>query len=130
MENLIIQGSKDNFYIPSVNFDANTGLLEISGESYLEDTKAFYDPLLHWLNDFTSNTEVPVTLNIRLTYYNTSSSRSLLDMLYVLKEFEDKGGFVQVNWFYNEEDVDVEEEVEDFELDSGIKINLKKLEEE
>ncbi len=130
MENLVIQGSKDNFYIPSLNFDAYTGLLEISGESYLEDTKSFYDPVMDWLNDFTSNTEIPITLSVRLTYYNTSSSRSILEILHVLKEFEEKGGYVQINWFYNEDDVDIEEEVEDFELDSGLKINLKRLEEE
>jgi hypothetical protein len=130
MENLTIPGSTENYFIPSVNFDANTGLLEISGESYLEDTKSFYDPILKWLTDFTKNTEIPVTFNIKLSYYNTSSSRSILEMFYVLKEFEENGGYVQINWFYNEEDEDVEEEVEDFELDSGLKISLKKLEEE
>lgn len=129
MENLVIKGSKENYYIPSVHFDANTGLLEITGESYLEDTKGFYDPILNWINEFTTDSEIPITLNIRLDYYNTSSSRSIMEILYILKEFEDKGGFVQVNWYYSEDDVDIEEEIEDFEIDSGLKINLKTAEE-
>ena len=51
-------------------------------------------------------------------------------MLHVLKEFEERGGYVQVNWFCHEDDVDVEEEVEDFALDSGLTIHLKNLVEE
>lgn len=130
MDDLIIEETKDTYYIPAVNFNATTGLLEISGESYLEDTQTFYEPVLAWMESFTQDTRIPVTLNVKLTYYNTSSSRSILEMLHILKEFEEKGGFVQVNWYCHEDDVDVEEEVEDFALDSGLTINVKKLEEE
>lgn len=124
MENYIVKGVADNFYIPSVNFNADSGSLEIEGESYLEDTKSFYEPILDWLKKFVSSFSNQIIFNIKLTYYNTSSSRSILEMLYVLKSFKENGGDLQVNWYYDEDDLDVPEEVEDFEIDTGLEIKL------
>ena len=42
MENFQIEGEN---YIPSVNFNADSGVLEISGESYHEYTIEFYQPI-------------------------------------------------------------------------------------
>ena len=125
MEDLFIKGTKDVYFKPNVNFNSNSGILEISGESYLEDTRAFYLPLIKWVEQYTKSGIKQVTLNIDLSYYNTSTSKHLLEIFYVLKEFENKGGSVILNWYYCDEDSDVEEEVEDFMLESGLQINLK-----
>ena len=42
MENLYIQGSKGVYFVPTVNFNAETGICELSGESYLEETYSRY----------------------------------------------------------------------------------------
>lgn len=130
MENLIIKGSHGDFFIPDINFNAHSGVLEISGESYLEDTAKFYAPVLKWLRDYVDQSYGSLILNIKLTYFNTSSSRSILDILYILKEYEDKGGDVTINWFYSGDDYEIEEEVEDYMIDTGLKINLILMEEE
>lgn len=124
MENINIKGSADTYFIPSVLFDAKTGKLRIFGESYLEDTKAFYHPLIQWIENYIKEVKGPVFLDFDLSYYNTSSSKSILEILYVLKDYESQGGQVSVNWFYSQEDDDIEEEIEDFEIESGLKINL------
>jgi hypothetical protein len=124
MENLIIEASHEDFFIPRVHFDAKTGILEISGESYLEDTVQFYAPILDWLKHYTESVKTPISLNIRLTYFNTSSSRSILDMLNIIKDYRDAGGDVIITWYYNGEDIEIEEEVEDFIIDTGLDINL------
>jgi hypothetical protein len=49
-------------------------------------------------------------------------------MLEILKSYEDKGGKVTVKWYYDEEDPDVEDEVKDFEIESGLDIELVKME--
>lgn len=126
MEDFIIKGSKEEFFIPNIEFIAATGQLTISGESYLEDTKTFYKPVIDWLDDYLKSANQPVTLNIKLTYYNTASSKSLLQIFYKLKEYEDRGKSVTANWFYTPDDLDIEEEVEDFVIDTGLKINLIK----
>jgi len=130
MENLIIKGSHGDFFMPDINFNAESGILEISGESYLEDTAKFYAPILKWLREYIKIAHGQIIINIKLTYFNTSSSRSILDILYIIKDFEDNKGDVIVNWFYNGEDTEIEEEVEDFMIDTGLKINLIKFDED
>lgn len=124
MENIKIKGSHDIFFVPSVDFDADSGICEISGESYLEETVEFYTPLLNWLKKFITEKAQPLTFNIKLTYFNTSSSRCILDILNILKDYEDNGGHVTINWYYDKDDIDMEEEVEDYMLDTDLKINL------
>ena len=124
MENLKIKGSHGVFFIPTVVFDARTGVCEISGESYLEDAAEFYNPLIDWIDKYITLVNKSLTFNFKLTYFNTSSSRRILDMLGHLKDYQDNGGKVTVNWYYEEDDADMEEEVEDFIIESEIDTNL------
>jgi hypothetical protein len=121
MENLVIKGEKNTFYTPTVVFSAETGVCELKGESYLENTFEFYKQLENWMKKFSSSRK-PITLNIALTYFNTSSSRSILDLLLILKEYEKSGGKVDVTWKLEDWDDDMKAEVEDFISDSGLSI--------
>ena len=121
MDNLIIKGEKNTFYTPTVMFSAETGICELAGESYLENTFEFYKKLEDWLKEF-SSTKKPIVLNIALTYFNTSSSRSILDLLLIMKEYQNAGGNVSVNWKLENWDDDMKLEVEDFASDSGLEI--------
>ncbi len=125
MENLYIEGSQDNYYVPTVDFNAETGICTISGKSYLEDTTQFYLVLLEWLDEFFEEANKPVQFNVMLSYYNTSSSRSILDIFDLLKIYEDNGGKVEVNWYCRDVDMEVvQEEVEDYMEESDLKINV------
>jgi hypothetical protein len=128
MDNITLKSSPDTPYFPEVNFDADTGVCEISGESYMEETYKFYLPLVNWIKDYIKNTNNKIELVIKLIYLNTSTTKCILDMLDVLKEYQDKGGDVKVIWYYDIEDPDMVDEVEDFEMESGMKIELRKFE--
>jgi hypothetical protein len=41
-----------------------------------------------------------------------------------MKDYEDNEGEVIVNWHYDENDIDMEEDIEDYMIDTGLKINL------
>lgn len=123
MENKIIKGSRGVYFIPTVNFSAETGVCELAGESFLEDTVEFYGPLIDWLKEYIK-TGKSLTFNFKLTYFNTSSSRSILDILNLLKSHEKAGGEVTVNWHYDERDIDMEEEIEDYMIESELEINM------
>jgi len=97
MEDLHITGSSDVYFVPSVHFSASTGKCEIGGESYLEETVEFYTPLLDWLRQYMEEVKGPIIFDFKLTYFNTSSSRCILDILYLLKEYEEEGGSVLVS---------------------------------
>lgn len=124
MENIDISGTRDVYFVPTVRFDAETGVCELSGESFLEETEDFYDPLKKWLKQYIEEEKKPITFNYKLTYFNTSSSRCILDMLKILKKYEDEGGDVTVNWYYDEDDLDMEEALEDYIIATGLNINL------
>ncbi|MCG8697566.1 MAG: DUF1987 domain-containing protein [Bacteroidales bacterium] len=126
MENLVIVGERGEYFIPSVSLDASSGKFEISGESYLEDTVKFYEPILNWMKQFTADVKSPIHLDIKLTYFNTSSSRSLLDIFYLLKEYENNGGEVKIDWYIKQFDYEMKEEIEDYMLDTELTINIVK----
>lgn len=123
MENLEIEGSHKNFFIPTVSFNAKTGICQISGESFLEDTVEFYRPLVDWIEEYITNIKGPIALIIKLTYFNTSTSRSILDILNLMRDYEESGGEVVVNWHYDENDIDMEEDIDDYIIDTGLEIN-------
>lgn len=123
MEDLKIKGEKGTFFVPNIHFSAKTGICEVQGESYLEDTFTFYQPLVDWIKEFAS-TQQPITLNVGLTYFNTASSRSILDLLEALKAYEETGGQVKVNWTVKDWDEDMQQEVEDFAMDADLPINI------
>ena len=130
MENLYIEGDESNFYTPTVDFNYETGICTISGKSYLEDTTIFYLRLLEWLDQYFDEIDKPVEFNVKLSYYNTSSSRSILDVFDILKIYEDNGGEVSVNWYCREIDFEViQEEVDDYMDESDLKIMIRIFEE-
>jgi len=111
---------------PYVTLDAETGLCEISGESYLEEATQFYKPIYDWLNNYIL-TKRPLTFNFKLSYVNTSSSKHLIYILRLLKDYQASGNKVDANWYIEPGDSDTEEDVEDYMIISGLNINVIKM---
>lgn len=103
MDNLILEGTKTT---PSVNFNFSSGILSISGESYPENASAFYAVLLNWINQYISLNK-QIELNLKFVYFNTSSSKAILDMIEILEKYHKTGGKAELNWHYEEGDEDV-----------------------
>lgn len=125
LENLEIVGKHDTYFTPTVNFNATTGKCLIEGESYLEDSFKFYDELISWINKYFEVTGNPIVLDFKLTYFNTSSSRAILDLMKALQEHRDNGRQLEVNWYYPDPDDDeMKLEAEDYIDESGLEMNL------
>ena len=115
MNNLEIKATR---YTPGVFFDAQNHLLEIRGESYPEDVTEFYDPVFSWLEHYLRGLENQrVTMNISLIYFNSSSSKVLMDLFDMLEEAAEKQNDISVNWIYDKEDVHIEECGKEFQED-------------
>lgn len=112
MKDLII---KETEKTPSVALGTN-GVLKIEGRSIPEDAAKFFKPLLDWTKEFNA-TEIRV--DIKLEYFNTSSSKFILEMLRLLENNPDNNNIL-VNWFYEEGDLDVLESGQYFESIIGI----------
>ncbi|WP_026999628.1 DUF1987 domain-containing protein [Eisenibacter elegans] len=122
MENFQIEGSH---YIPEINFNADTGVLEISGESYHEYTLEFFQPVFDWLKNYMEASGRKIVLNFKMTYFNTSSSRRFLEIMTMLEEYHNsKKGEVVINWYYEENDLDMLESGEEYAEDVKVPFNL------
>ncbi|TAE00962.1 MAG: DUF1987 domain-containing protein [Bacteroidetes bacterium] len=125
MQNLLIKGVSNTYFTPYVSFDANTGECLIQGESYLEESFDFYNNLMKWLNNYFSEGGQSLDLSFQLTYFNTSSSRAILEMIKLLKKHKDSGKQITINWLYpNPDDDELQMEAEDFIEESGFPMNL------
>ena len=116
MENIIITGTNKT---PEVTFLANTRSMSLSGRSIPENSIEFYSSLI-LLADELCSSEGAVDVNINLEYFNTSSSKCLMDLL---KRIESSDVDASVNWYYEEDDEDMLEAGEDY--DAIIEIPFK-----
>ena len=126
MENLEMLAKSGSHFKPSVKLNAETGVCEIAGESYLEESSLFYQPIYDWLVDYTK-TKKPLLFNFKLSYVNTSSSKHILYILRLLKDYGDQGNKMQTIWYIENGDMDTEEDVEDYMIITGLKINIEKV---
>lgn len=101
MEKLIIEPSK---YTPFIEFDPDSRVLEIRGESYPENTPKFYEPVIEWIERYVEELAEndSVYANFGLVYLNTGSSKAMMDFLAVLERCAEKGTKFIVNWYYDE----------------------------
>ncbi len=113
MQVIKIQGSDDT---PKVTLDANNSnpVFEISGRSLPEDVVAFYEPILEWLDEYASDPLEKTVFNFKLEYFNTASSKLLLDVLLKLEDMFDDGNEVLVRWHFPDDDEDMEEAGEEY----------------
>jgi hypothetical protein len=106
METIKIAGTEDT---PSVTLDTGSQLFEISGRSLPEDVAAFYNPVLDWLDNYSANPLAKTVFNFKLTYFNTASSKMILDVMMKLESLHEGGKEVLVKWYYPEDDEDMKE---------------------
>ena len=99
---------------PSVIYNASTGTLELVGQSYPEDSIPFYRAIQKQLEEYLKTTRSPITIAFGLDYFNTSTSKCLLDFLEALAELHSSNGNISVIWYYQEGDEDIMESGEDF----------------
>jgi len=128
MKDLIIKCPPGQYNTPNINLNYKTGICEISGESFPENTTGFYNPVIEWLDQYMFVEKKTIQINFKLTYFNTSSSKSLYDLLMQLKKYQDEGGGIIINWYCESWDVDLLEEIEDFVISTNLKINIIKYE--
>lgn len=98
MNDLIIEPTKKT---PFVEFHSN-GKLTLAGNSYPENVRDFYGPVMEWISQLESE---EITLDLIMDYTNTASARVLLELL---RKFDISTQFkkVNINWYFEENDED------------------------
>lgn len=108
-----ISASKDT---PLMDFNAETGQFKISGTSISNLSNKLFADLNLWLEEYIINPKSVTQLIINLDYFNISTSKYLLDILYKLKEIQKGQKMVTIEWHYNSDEEDMLELGEDYEM--------------
>jgi len=108
---------------PAVLMDAEKGIFNISGTSFLEDTVSFYIPVMKWIEEFYLDPK-DLTINVELTYFNSSAAKILITALKDIKVITKKGFKLTVNWMYTDDDEDIRDSGNDFSKLTGIDFNM------
>jgi hypothetical protein len=111
---------------PKITFNEDEGLLELKGRSIPENSIEFYKPLVDALDVYSKNPKSLTRVNIHLEYFNTSSSKCILDIFKKLEAIKNAGNDVNINWYYEEDDEDMLEAGEDYQ--AIIKVPFKMIE--
>lgn len=95
---------------PQIEWNDEQSTLTLSGRSIPENAVEFYRPVLDWTHSLEADT--PMTVMVQLEYFNTSSSKCLMDLL---KRVEQSAAEATVLWYYEEDDEDMLEAGEDYD---------------
>lgn len=115
MEQINIKG---NNVKPTINCDAVKGLIEIKGKSTIANPLTeIYNSVFDWLEKYQENYQPETVVNIQLEYFNTSSSKCLLDIFKMLQtiHLENEDANVTINWYYEKDDEDMLEAGQDYQ---------------
>ena len=104
------------------------GKIKFKGRSIPEDVSLFYEDILDWIVDY-SSTPAPYTeVEIEMEYLNSGTSKYMLRLLKKLKEVDNNGFDLHINWIYEEGDDDILERGEYYASILNLKINFIEIE--
>jgi hypothetical protein len=99
---------------PEVKLDKDNGKFEFAGRSLPENAKEFYNPIMDWLESYAQQPNDKTKVVFNFEYFNTASSKMILDVIEKLKGIKDNGKELDIDWCYLEEDDDMLEAGEDY----------------
>lgn len=101
---------------PMIDFNSETGVLKMSGTSISHQSDTFFQPVIEWIANYIKIPKSITQLIVEIDFFNISSSKHLLDILYKVKNLHEKDLMVAVEWHYNKEEEDMLELGQDYEM--------------
>jgi len=111
METLELQAKNNT---PYINFDATTGIMVMKGRSTPENSVEYYEPITNWVLNYIQSPAANTIIKVQFEYFNTSSSKCILDVLKKFAEIHKAGKSAKVEWYFEEDDEDMKEAGEDY----------------
>ena len=111
MEALKIEATDET---PRVVLDPANNIFEFAGKSLPEDVTKFYGPVLAWLDAYGASPNPHTTVDFKLVYFNTASSKLILDILFKLEELAENGANISIKWHFQNDDEDMKEAGEEY----------------
>jgi hypothetical protein len=119
MEPIYINGTNRT---PFVSMDPS-GSFRIRGRSIHENPSAFFEPIMRWVDAYIKNPASIIVFDIELEYFNSGSSRFILEILRVLMEKKATNKLI-INWYYEDGDDDLLERGQYYESILNARFNF------
>jgi hypothetical protein len=107
MKNLYLAENQDT---PQINLNQSERIFEISGRSLPEDCVEFFTPVLNWIKEYALAPNPETVFVFKLEYFNTASSKLILDILQTLKHIPG----IKIVWYYYEDDEEISDAGREF----------------
>jgi len=105
-----------------------SGKIKFKGRSIPEDVSLFYEDILDWIIAFASSPPAHTQVDIEMEYLNSGTSKYMLRLLKKLKEVDNDGYELKINWVYEEGDDDILERGEYYASILDLDINFIEVE--
>jgi hypothetical protein len=96
---------------PGVDFNPETALLSITGNSIPENSDGFFQPLHDWIEGFKNEYKGKVTFRVFMTYFNTATIRHIISLMKRL--IYHYGEDLRIEWLYEKGDEEIRDRGQD-----------------
>ena len=118
MNNLEITGTHKT---PTILLNGDDGTMMLEGRSNPENARDFFQPVMEWLEEYCKHPAERTDLKINLELFNTSSSKYLMEILRKIRELADSDHSFNVTWMYEEDDLEMLDTAEAYEMMTGLR---------
>lgn len=109
--------------IPYYKSDYKKGIITLKGISIDDEVKEFFTSVINDLKVNLSDYKTDIKMEIDLVYFNTRTSRYLMDIFNIFKDLILKKGYkVSIDWYYEDDDTDMRDTANDYQSITGIPI--------
>jgi hypothetical protein len=105
MERYFVEATK---MTPQIELDPDKKVFSLTGNSRPENPMQFYKPMFEWLNAFFEETSEKMIFEVKMDYFNTSTSKILLDLFELFEKFAESKD-IHVIWYYQSDDEEMQE---------------------
>lgn len=121
MEKLVVYATVKT---PLIDFNAQTGVMLIQGRSIPQDSELFWEPILKWFYAYAVEPAPRTHFIFDLEYFNISSSKRILFLLYKMAEMHDLEFDISVEWRCQDGDIDMREVGNDYACMVNVPFNI------
>src|ERR1700752_1741091 len=118
---LFIKQTKET---PRVLLDANRNIIDIKGRAISSSDNKIFDNIQLWISNNSDYLKRGVDINVAFEYFNTWSSKAILDLFKAFEGYAKNTGSVKVNWIHEGNDPDLKEAGEDYQAIVNVPFNL------
>ena len=125
MNNLFISKERKGHEVfPTIELNAETGVCSISGNSYMQNARDFFNPVLSWFREYTSSKKGDLLLIYNLQNLNTGTSRVLYEILDILRDYKKYGAEIKIKWNHTDNPEMLADDILDLTSEFGIDIEI------